>query len=1112
MYAQAIRRFRFLIPLLVAGFGLTSTAQNIEANVRPSSDPYVERTYPMSAHAGVTVSIDAVQGNDVIVSYTTEDGTAIAGEDYTASTGSVTILAGDTFVNIGIPVTSDLIYENDETFDLVLTGTNQGTIVKDRATVVIDDDDPAPVVAVNSASAPENAGPVTFTISLTRDGSPIESALPVTATYAVSDGSATLADSDYVDITGTVTFQPGEIEKQVGVPLIDDDVIEPDQDFTFYITSVNEHASLDMINNPHVGTGTIVNDDVVAPTISIEPWMLSERVEAQQHATVQVRLSHAYTKDIEITWFNAPYTATADEDYFSNSTTSTIKAGTTLLYHTVGGIIKGDDLEELDEQFLVNLTSASYGTILVSQGTLTILDNDPPPTINLTEGPESEVSEDGGSTSFVVAFSNPTINTITVDYATSSETADDGVDYGSTSGTLTFEPGESTKTVTVPINDDEVYEGDEYFRMTISNPQVTVDLTSTSPSLGVTSLTRTIVEDDPLPVITSESVVVDESVDPEIIVVLDRLSAHDVTVDYTTVDETCICVGTYADYAEQSGTLTFAPGETSKTITIDVFDDTYHEIDEVFWVEFSNPVGGVLGTEAVTVTVQDNDDLPQVVIDDVEFLESDADEVDAIFTVTLTGESQPTVYVDFATAGGTAISGVDFQSTTGTLSWGAHDTSARTIAVPVFDDLLREYDETASISLSNPVDLVIADGTGSLTIIDEDQSRNLVYRITIRGDEFSGGVPSTALFTRDRGYFLLDSVGKQAHAFYTLHGAEGDPEVVVKAWEGEDFEFILTQNDPNGRSRDLAISAAETTTGTIAAPSSQNILDYEYRYLSGRSVPQRIGEDQIFDTPRVLRGPVLQGDVTQGEIRELTYTLVLDRRLTTQLNDENFVYDQALAKVAEVGGYDLNPAAVSDDDSVTAAEVNEDPFPLVTVHSVSVRGWVKGSQTQRRFNYSGYLVLDRPNREATLVLIRVGRVGIERVRMMTRIDLHDQDGFLMNLNSNGEEAVGLLNSEGEEVMGLYLQGDEAAVVLNGRREQTVRLHRGFWNHVINGEPDQLNDFYSEGYAVARLNVGYTRVSDREGSTLEEMVDLIVDRYSRWFEQVTLEEFTVVPVD
>ncbi len=231
----------------------------------------------------------------------------------------------------------------------------------------------------------------------------------------------------------------------------------------------------------------------------------------------------------------------------------------------------------------------------------------------------------------------------------------------------------------------------------------------------------------PTPSISIKDVTVTEgdtgTTDATFTVSLSEAIGRQVTVDYATADGTATAS---QDYTATSGTLTFNAGETSKTITVPVIGDTTTESNETFYVNLTNPSNATIADGQGVGTIQDDDSpsspsQPQISINDVTVTEGNTGTTNATFTVSLSQASSAQVTVDYATADGTATAGSDYQSTSGTLTFNAGETS-KTITVPVYGDTTAESNETFYVNLTNPSNATIADGQGVGTIQDDDGS------------------------------------------------------------------------------------------------------------------------------------------------------------------------------------------------------------------------------------------------------------------------------------------------------------------------------------------------------------------------------------------------------
>ena len=199
---------------------------------------------------------------------------------------------------------------------------------------------------------------------------------------------------------------------------------------------------------------------------------------------------------------------------------------------------------------------------------------------------------------------------------------------------------------------------------------------------------------------------------------LDAPSGKEISLDYTTSDGTAVAG---SDYVATEGTVTFAPGETTKTIEVEIIGDTLDEVDEAFTLALSSPTNVALATTETTATITDNDEPPTVTIDNVTLTELDTGSNSAVFTVSLDSPSSRRITVDYSTSDGTAIAGEDYVASFGTITFESGEIS-KTIEVAVTGDRVFEGDEAFTVELSNPNFLLIDEesGIGTGTIANND--------------------------------------------------------------------------------------------------------------------------------------------------------------------------------------------------------------------------------------------------------------------------------------------------------------------------------------------------------------------------------------------------------
>ena len=533
---------------------------------------------------------------------------------------------------------------------------------------------------------------------------------------------------------------------------------------------------------------TVPNRRPGLPTLAINDVTVSEDGAS---AVFSVRLSEQSNVAVTVAYGTSNGTASAGSDY--TATNGTLVFGPGQQEKTIAVSVSDDTLQEGNETFTVGLSNPQNATLLKGVGTATIVDNDgpqPPPGLPTLSIFDVAVTEGSGSAVFRVGLNKQSGDVVTVEYATSDGTAAAGLDYTSTSATLTFEPGDTRKTVAVPVLDDRAVEGNETFTVRLSGPQ--------NATLRDSEATGTIRDDDGdetlppsgLPALAIYDVAVAENAGSAVFRVgLSGESDQAVTVAYRTSDWTATAG---ADYTATDGTLVFQPGETRKAVAVPVLDDSEEEETETFTMWLSDVRNATLVDPEGTGTIRDDDGddddpddddpddgadgpsspsgLPALVIDDVTVAE---DGGSAPFTVSLSRPTSGAVTVAYETADWTATAGSDYTAASGTLTFAPGETR-KTIAVPVLVDDEEEEDEIFTVSLSDARNAALADheGTG-----------------TIRDDEHSGLEPMDRVTTDWIGHFgrtaaaqVVDALDERMRCARDRRSAEGTPDHPSPRW------------------------------------------------------------------------------------------------------------------------------------------------------------------------------------------------------------------------------------------------------------------------------------------------------------------------------------------
>ncbi len=710
------------------------TITNDDSALISITDVTANETHSGTTNFNFTVTMSRASDAAVTVDYTTADGTALVSDvDYNAlSTTTLTFAPGETSKTVTVQVVGDTKVELNETFALNLTNlVNNGRniSVSDASGLGTITNDDSANITINDVSITEgNSGTSLLTFTVTHNGGSLD--VPFTVNYASSNGSATTADADYVATSGTVNFSGTTSETQtISVTINGDLKVELNQ--TINITLRNLLASGRNITIADgSGLGTITNDDSGA--ITINDVTQNEGNSGTTSYVFTVTMSSISDASVVLNYATANGTAlTGDSDYTSASGTLTFTTGQTTKTITVN--VNGDNKVELDELFAVNLSGLNNNGRNVSitdasgAGTIT---NDDAIAINISSVTQNETNSGTATNTYTVTMSTTSDAAVVVNYATSDGTAlVSDSDYAATSGTLTFSAGQTSKTFNVLVNGDLKVEMDETYSATITENNFNGRNISINTGVG----TGTITNDDSA-VITITDVTANETHSGNtnfgFTVAMSKTSDAAVTIDYATADGTGLVSD--ADYnAVSTTTLTFAPGETSKIISVEVVGDTEVELNETFTVNLTNLVNNgrsISVSDATGLGTIVNDDSANLTINDVSITEGDAGTSLLTFTVTHNGNPLDVPFsVDFTSSNTSAtVADGDYVATSGTLNFSGAVPETQTIAVTINGDIKVEMDETFIVTLSNlqssAHNISIADAIGVGTITNDDSA------------------------------------------------------------------------------------------------------------------------------------------------------------------------------------------------------------------------------------------------------------------------------------------------------------------------------------------------------------------------------------------------------
>ncbi|OJF10172.1 Calx-beta domain-containing protein [Couchioplanes caeruleus] len=705
-----------------------------------------DTTVSATEGGNITIEITRAGGAAMLqetVTWAAAGGTATGLEDYDPASGSLVFPADatapydDQVKTITIATTDDAMDEVNETFTVTLTKAAE----TDTATATINDNDAPPGYTLNfdDASPSEADGSVNVTAEL-------DVAAGQTVTIPISSADVTAkAGQDYTAIPDAtvLTVLAGETTSDpVTITLTNDPLYEEAEQ----TLTVSGTADADVTGTD---TATLtISDDEEQPSITIDPQTAAEG----SPLAFDVHLSGPSEREVTAKWDTADGTGadlTADEADGHGTATAgadyTATAGGTVKFaamttNTPGVVTTAisvrtlsDSIDEASpEDMHVTLSSptiAKLGADIEATGSITDDPADLPPVVTLL--PSGNTVTEGSSgkktQTYTVKLGKASGQEITVDYSTAAGTATDGQDFTAANGSLTFAPGETTKTFTVDIMGDTMYEG--------ASETFDIDLASTEADVTAFPATITITEDDAQPTFTVGAVNMQEGDTGSVAVFPITLSnPADTNVEF---DVAVVGGGSATDTGIAAGALDYITpqllavvpaGQTKGSLSVVVNGDDVYESNET--VSFSlTPTSAVQNTlnldpKNAVLSLLNDDDAP-----DLEIISTTAEEGDDV-TVrgVVTGSAQDAVQLNVmfkgaSVNGSTAASTSDFvdPGTVGVTIPG-NTFSGATIAVPgtldIVDDATAEGAETILVSGSGFGGGSVTDGVITIAASD----------------------------------------------------------------------------------------------------------------------------------------------------------------------------------------------------------------------------------------------------------------------------------------------------------------------------------------------------------------------------------------------------------
>ena len=544
---------------------------------------------------------------------------ATAGTDYTAAgplRATLSFAAGDTTKTFTVATTEDTIDEPNETFLVKLTGATGATVTDDEAVGTITDDDDAPTgitLSVNPASVAEDAAAAaTVTVTATVTGGTTYAAATAVAVTVGDSADSAVSGTDYAAVNGfSISIPAGaaSAEGTFNLDPADDSLAEGAETLTVAGTAGTldvTDAEVTLTDDDAAPTALTLTVDADTGTEGVQTSLAEDGGAKTVRVTATLTDTATFTKATTVTVAvgaaadsareGADYAAVADQ-------TITIAAGQSSGTATFTLTPTQDTTWEGAES--ISLEGAAAG-LTVTGAAIALTDDETVPAASLVLTPPT-IAE-GARATVTAMLSGASSAAVTLTVAAAPGTGAAAADFSLAGTTLTIAAGDtaSTGTVTITATDDAVDD---------AGKQVTVSATASGGN-GVAApadATLTITDDDEAPSLSIDSPSVAEgnsgTAALTFTVTLGAASGRTVTVDYADAGTGTATSGD--DYAAvTAGTLTFAAGETSKTIDVTVNGDTTDEANETVVLRLSNPSNATIAAADGTGVITDDDGTP----------------------------------------------------------------------------------------------------------------------------------------------------------------------------------------------------------------------------------------------------------------------------------------------------------------------------------------------------------------------------------------------------------------------------------------------------------------------------------------------------------------------
>ena len=760
-------------------------------------------------------------GGNTTVTFSTKDGSALAGINYVGVTNTLTFPLGETLASVLITVNDDFQINPDRTVNLALANPQPAVAGGPQlgrqpvATLTILNDDAGVSFSSATYSRDKNANDGAATINLVRFGNPRS---VVSVEFATTFGGTAVVGTDYFPVANTNVFLAGETNVSIKIPIVNNNLVEGNKTVTMALSNPTGALLL----QPSQAVLTII-DNNRAPGQLFFPTNNFFVSQGAGNAVISVLRTNGSTGIVTVDYATVAGSAIAGVDYTYTSNTLVFAEGETAKQIVIP--IVQHPVASPDKSFSVVLANTTGGATILGANTasITIVDNHEAFTFS---APVYVVKETDGSVNLSVLRQNGGTHTTTVHYATTNISAIAGTNYVAiTNGTLTFNPGETIKSFSVSVLHDPRVTGNLFFGVNLFNPDppaqvfnyssTLVNIFDVDPGLSFAAPNLQVITNADLSTVTTAAYGVLKSASTNVLISVVRSNANTgvVSVRYATVTNANDTAESPLDYTTSNGLLTFNNGVTLQTFMVPINPNRQVRGDRSFSIVLTNQTPGAQLIPPSIATVTITDDTAGLSFSAPAYSKEETGGSVSI-TVLRSNYTNSTVSVDFATADGTGQAGVNYFATNGTLTFLTGET-VKTFSVPLKDDGVVDGDHTVLISLGNPQgNAVLVDPVAAtLTVLEADGSLIVPAGASLISETngpvngaIDPGETVTVLFA------LRDSVGTNtANLVATLLATNG----VTKPSPAANYG-VLTARGPSV-SRPFTFTASGTNGQTIIA-------------------------------------------------------------------------------------------------------------------------------------------------------------------------------------------------------------------------------------------------------------------------------------------------------